>query len=79
MLECAKNPGINLISKTPYRVSFAGGGTDLPHWASKYGGAVISTTIDKFCYITCKKLPSFYDYKYHLDTQLLSMLSIFTK
>lgn len=54
-----------LISKTPYRVSFAGGGTDLPHWASKYGGAVISTTIDKFCYITCKKLPSFYDYKYH--------------
>ena len=43
------------VSKTPYRISFAGGGTDLPGWVSKYGGAVISTSIDKYCYISCRE------------------------
>lgn len=54
------------ISKTPYRLSFFGGGTDLPEWASKHGGIVVSSTIDKYCYISCKTLLPFYDYKYRL-------------
>ena len=55
-----------IISKTPYRVSFFGGGTDYPQWYLKEGGAVLSTTIDKYCYITCRILPSFYEVKYRI-------------
>jgi len=43
-----------IISKTPYRVSFFGGGTDYPAWYYKNGGSVLSTTIDKYVYFTCK-------------------------
>ena len=65
------------ISKTPYRLSFFGGGTDLPQWASKHGGMVISATIDKYCYISCRRLLPFYDYKYRLvysQTEVLSAI-----
>ena len=55
-----------IISKTPYRVSFFGGGTDYPQWYLKEGGVVLSTTIDKYCYITCRVLPSFYEVKYRI-------------
>lgn len=49
-----------IISRTPYRVSFFGGGTDYPEWFRNEGGAVLSTTIDKYCYISCQRLlPSF--------------------
>ena len=51
-----------IITKTPFRISFFGGGTDLNAWFRNNGGAVISTTIDKFCYVTCRKLPKFFDY-----------------
>jgi len=50
-----------IITKTPYRVSLFGGGTDFPAWYRNHGGAVISFTIDKFCYITLKHLPIFFD------------------
>ncbi len=53
-----------IISKTPYRISFFGGGTDYPEWYNKYDGQVVSTTIDKYIYIFCKNLPKFFDYKY---------------
>jgi D-glycero-alpha-D-manno-heptose-7-phosphate kinase len=49
-----------VISKTPYRVSFFGGGTDFPQYFLKNGGAVLSTTIDKYCYISCRVLPPFF-------------------
>lgn len=49
-----------IISKTPYRISFFGGGTDYPSWYLKHGGAVLSATINKYCYITCRKLSPFY-------------------
>ena len=49
-----------IITKTPYRISFFGGGTDYPHWYNKFGGKVISTTIDKYAYITIRKLPPFF-------------------
>ena len=55
-----------IISKTPYRVSFFGGGTDYPEWYLKNGGEVLSTTIDKYCYIVCRYLPPFFDHKYHI-------------
>lgn len=53
-----------LISKTPYRISFFGGGTDLPEWYRENGGSVLSTTIDKYCYLTCRPLLPFFNYKY---------------
>ena len=51
-----------IITKTPLRISFFGGGTDYPVWYRQFGGAVLSTTIDKCCYITCRRLPPFFDY-----------------
>ena len=55
-----------IVSKTPYRISFFGGGTDYPAWYLKNGGAVISTTIDKYIYITCRTLPPFFEHKYRI-------------
>jgi D-glycero-alpha-D-manno-heptose-7-phosphate kinase len=51
-----------IITSTPLRISFFGGGTDYPVWYRKHGGSVLSTTIDKFCYITCRRLPPFFEY-----------------
>ena len=55
-----------IISRTPYRISFFGGGTDYPAWYSKHGGAVVATTIDKYCYLTCRYLPPFFDHRYRV-------------
>lgn len=55
-----------IISRTPFRISFFGGGTDYPAWFEKYGGAVLSTTIDKYCYITIRYLPPFFKHKYRI-------------
>jgi D-glycero-alpha-D-manno-heptose-7-phosphate kinase len=52
-----------IISRTPYRISFFGGGTDYPAWYLKHGGAVLATAIDKYCYITCRYLPPFFEHK----------------
>lgn len=51
-----------IISRTPFRVSFFGGGTDYPVWFREHGGAVLGTTINKYCYITCRHLPPFFDH-----------------
>ena len=55
-----------IITKTPFRMSFFGGGTDLPEFYKKYGGSVISTTFDKYCYVNVRHLPRFFDFKTHL-------------
>jgi D-glycero-alpha-D-manno-heptose-7-phosphate kinase len=55
-----------IITRTPFRISFFGGGTDYPAWFQKNGGEVLSTTIDKYCYITCRHLPPFFDYKHRI-------------
>jgi len=52
-----------IISRTPFRISFFGGGTDYPNWFNNNKGAVLATTIDKYCYITCRYLPPFFDHK----------------
>lgn len=51
-----------IITRTPLRISFFGGGTDYPVWYREHGGAVLSTTINKCCYLTCRRLPPFFDY-----------------
>jgi D-glycero-alpha-D-manno-heptose-7-phosphate kinase len=51
-----------IITSTPLRISFFGGGTDYPVWYREHGGSVLSTTIDKRCYITCRRLPPFFEY-----------------
>ena len=55
-----------IITKTPYRISFFGGGSDYPSWYKKYGGSVLSTTIDKYIYISCRFLPKFFKHKYRI-------------
>src|ERR1044071_562180 len=55
-----------IISRTPYRVSFFGGGTDYPAWYLKEGGAVLSTTIDKYCYISARVLPPFFSERHRI-------------
>ncbi|MBQ9538187.1 MAG: hypothetical protein IJU95_02860 [Treponema sp.] len=55
-----------IITQTPFRMSFFGGGTDFPAFYKQHGGAVISTTFDKYCYVTVRKLPPFFEYKTHL-------------
>ena len=55
-----------IITKTPYRMSFFGGGTDYPEHYLEHGGAVIATSINKYCYISCRALPPFFDHKYRI-------------
>ena len=53
-----------IITRTPFRISFFGGGTDYPVFYKEHGGAVLSTSINKYCYITCRYLPPFFDHKF---------------
>ena len=55
-----------IITQTPYRISFFGGGTDYPDWYLQHGGQVLSTTIDKYVYISCRYLPPFFEHKLRL-------------
>ena len=55
-----------VISRTPYRISFFGGGTDYPVWYRENGGAVLGTAIDKYCFITCRYLPPFFEHRWRL-------------
>lgn len=55
-----------IISRTPFRISFFGGGTDYPAWYREHGGSALATTINKYCYITCRWLPPFFDHKHRI-------------
>lgn len=52
-----------IITRTPFRISFFGGGTDYPSWYLKYGGNVLATSINKYCYISCRYLPPFFEHR----------------
>jgi D-glycero-alpha-D-manno-heptose-7-phosphate kinase len=52
-----------IICRTPFRISFFGGGTDYPGWYRKHGGAVLAAGIDKYCYLTCRYLPPFFEHR----------------
>ena len=55
-----------IITKTPFRMSFFGGGTDMENYFKTNGGAVISTTFDKYCYVNVRHLPRFFEYSTEL-------------
>ncbi len=55
-----------IITRTPFRISFFGGGTDYPVFYKEHGGAVLSSSINKYCYINCRYLPPFFDYTYRI-------------
>ena len=55
-----------IITRTPFRISFFGGGTDYPAWYQEHGGTVLATTIDKYCYISCRYLPPFFEHKHRI-------------
>lgn len=55
-----------IISKTPFRMSFFGGGTDYPVWYREHGGSVLATTFDKYCYISCRYLPPFFEHRHRV-------------
>lgn len=52
-----------IICRTPFRISFFGGGTDYPGWYRQHGGAVLAATLDKYCYLTCRHLPPFFEHR----------------
>lgn len=56
-----------IITKTPFRMSFFGGGTDMESYFNENGGAVLSTTFDKYCYVNVRHLPRFFDYSTELS------------
>jgi D-glycero-alpha-D-manno-heptose-7-phosphate kinase len=55
-----------IISRTPFRISFFGGGTDYPAWYEAHDGQVLATTINKYCYISCRYLPPFFEHKHRI-------------
>ena len=55
-----------IINRTPFRISFFGGGTDYPAWYKEHGGMVLSTSINKYSYLTCRYLPPFFEHKFRL-------------
>jgi D-glycero-alpha-D-manno-heptose-7-phosphate kinase len=67
-----------IITRTPLRISFFGGGTDLPGWFRSHGGAVLSTTIDKYLFISCRNMPPYWEFKnrfvYNSKTETVNTL-----
>ena len=64
-----------IITQTPFRMSFFGGGTDFPDFYKKHGGAVISTTFDKYCYVNVRHLPRFFDYSTELSYSVIERVT----
>lgn len=63
-----------IISRTPFRISFFGGGTDYPIWFKENGGAVLCSTINKYCYISCRYLPPFFKHKSRIAYSTVEMV-----
>ncbi len=63
-----------IITRTPYRVSFFGGGTDYPEWYENHGGAVLATSINRYCYLTCRYLPPFFEHKHRIVYSKVEMV-----
>ncbi|MBU2541491.1 MAG: kinase [Candidatus Omnitrophica bacterium] len=64
-----------VISRTPFRISFFGGGTDYPVWYKENGGAVLATTINKYCYINCRYLPPFFEHKSRISYSEVELIN----
>ena len=64
-----------IITKTPFRISFFGGGTDMESFFREHGGAVLSTTFDKYCYVNVRHLPRFFDYSTELSYSVIERVA----
>lgn len=67
-----------IITRTPFRISLFGGGTDYAQWYEEHGGAVLSTTIDKYCYLSVRRLPPFFEHRYRIvysRVELVNMIN----
>jgi D-glycero-alpha-D-manno-heptose-7-phosphate kinase len=64
-----------IITKTPFRMSFFGGGTDMENYFKEYGGAVLSTTFDKYCYVNVRHLPRFFEYSTELSYSVIERVT----
>lgn len=62
-----------IISKTPFRISFFGGGTDYPAWYREHGGVTLGTAIDKYCYVSCRYLPPFFEHRIRVAYSLIEL------
>jgi D-glycero-alpha-D-manno-heptose-7-phosphate kinase len=63
-----------IITRTPFRISFFGGGTDYPAWYREHDGAVLATTINKYCYISCRYLPPFFDHQSRIVWSMIELV-----
>ncbi len=68
-----------IISRTPFRISFFGGGTDYPTWFREHGGAVVGTAIDKYCYLTLRRLPPFFEHKARIVYSKVELVSDYSE
>lgn len=68
-----------IISRTPFRISFFGGGSDYPAWYLENGGAALSTAIDKYCYLTCRYLPPFFEHRYRIVYSRIEMTRLISE
>lgn len=66
-----------IICRTPYRISFFGGGTDYPAWYRQHGGAVLAASLDKYCYLTCRYLPPFFEHRIRIVYRQIETCSTF--
>jgi D-glycero-alpha-D-manno-heptose-7-phosphate kinase len=64
-----------IITRTPFRISFLGGGTDYPAWYRENGGAVLSSSIDKYCYINCRYWPPFFKEKFRVVYSRIELIN----
>ncbi len=64
-----------IVSRTPHRISFFGGGTDYPRWYRENGGKVLGVAIDKYCYISCRELPPFFEHKYRIAYSKIELVN----
>ena len=64
-----------IISRTPLRISFFGGGTDFPLWYNRNGGSVISSTIDKYIYISVRELDSFFKHNIRISYSVVEEIN----
>lgn len=64
-----------IICRTPYRVSFFGGGTDFPAWYEHHGGAVLACAINRYCYLTCRYLPPFFKHRHRIVYSIVEEVS----
>jgi len=66
-----------IINRTPYRLSFLGGGTDYPSWYLKHGGSTLCTSINKYCYVTCRELPPFFEHRIRVAYSKIELCNSF--